>query len=54
MRLGERPATTNNKWQDTWDKDKELNGFYTADFEVYGVNSNDSRNSQVEIYIATE
>ena len=40
--------------QEIWKKDKELIRKYTADFEVYGENSQRGENSEVEIYIATE
>ena len=51
---GEMPNAVMEKWQEIWAKDKELNRKYTADFEVYGKNSQNGENSEVEIYIATE
>jgi predicted transcriptional regulator YdeE len=41
-------------WKEIWDKDKELNRKYTADFEVCGEKSQNGENSEVEIYIAIE
>jgi len=49
---GEMPGAVANIWQAIWDRDKELNRKYTADFEVYGAKSQRGRNSEVEVYIA--
>ena len=51
---GKMPNAVLKTWQEIWKKDKELNRKYTADFEVYGKNSQNGENSEVEIYIATE
>lgn len=51
---GSMPNAVVEKWQEIWSKDKALNRKYTADFEVYGKNSQNGENSEVEIYIATE
>lgn len=51
---GEMPNAVMEKWQEIWVKDKELNRKYTADFEVYGKNSHNGENSEVEILIATK
>lgn len=51
---GQMPNAVMEKWQEIWAKDKELNRKYTADFEVYGKKSQNGKNSEVEIYIATE
>ena len=51
---GEMPNSVINVWLDIWQKDKELNRKYTYDFEVYGENSQNGENSEVEIYIATK
>ncbi|WP_026775749.1 GyrI-like domain-containing protein [Polaribacter sp. Hel_I_88] len=51
---GEMPNAVMEKWQEIWKKDKELNRKYTADFEIYGKKSQNGKNSEVEIYIATE
>lgn len=51
---GQMPNAVVATWQEIWKKDKELNRKYTADFEVYGPNSQNGENSEVEIYIAAE
>ena len=51
---GEMPNAVVNTWMDIWQRDKELNRKYTYDFEVYGQNSRNGKNSEVEIYIATK
>ena len=51
---GQMPNAILETWQEIWKKDKELNRKYTADFEVYGKNSQNGENSEVEIYIAKE
>jgi len=51
---GKRPTAVISKWQEIWDKDKELNRTYAADFEVYGQKSQDPENSEVDIYVATK
>jgi len=51
---GQMPNAILETWQEIWKKDKELNRKYTADFEVYGKNSHNGENSEVDIYIATE
>lgn len=51
---GEMPMAVIDKWKKIWKRDKELNRQYTADFEVYGEKSQNGKNSEVEIYIATE
>ena len=51
---GEMPNAVVNTWVDIWQRDKELNRKYTYDFEVYGKNSRNGKNSEVEIYIATK
>lgn len=50
---GEMPHAVLQTWMDIWNKDKELNRKYTYDFEVYGENSQNGEDSEVEIYIAT-
>ena len=49
---GEMSSAVVNTWIDIWQRDKELNRKYSYDFEVYGENSNNGENSEVEIYIA--
>ena len=51
---GQMPNAVLETWQMIWKNDKELNRKYTADFEVYGNNSQNGENSEVDIYIATE
>ena len=51
---GEMPNAVVEMWKEIWIKDKELNRKYSADFEVYGAKSQCGKNSEVEIYIATE
>ena len=50
---GEIPNAVINTWIDIWQRDRELNRKYSYDFEVYGDNSNNGENSEVEIFIAT-
>lgn len=49
---GQMPNAVVESWQEIWAKDKELNRKYTADFEVYGENSQNGEKSEVEIFIA--
>lgn len=51
---GEMPNAVVKTWMEIWNKDEELNRKYTYDFEVYGENSQNGENSEVEIYIAVE
>lgn len=51
---GQMPNAVMESWKEIWTKDKELNRKYTADFEIYGKKSQNGKNSEVEIYIATE
>ena len=51
---GEMQSAVVNTWIDIWQRDKELNRKYSYDFEVYGDNSNNGDNSEVEIFIATK
>ena len=51
---GQMPNAVVESWQKIWSKDKELNRKYTADFEVYGKNSQNGEKSEVEIFIATD
>ena len=53
MAKGEIPNAVANAWSDIWLKDEELNRKYTYDFEVYGEKSQNEKNSEVEIYVAT-
>lgn len=49
---GPLPQAVMQQWQEIWQKDGELNRAYTADFEVYGPNSQNGDESEVEIFIA--
>ena len=49
---GRMPNAVLETWQKIWVKDKELNRSYSADFEVYGENSQNEENSKVDIFIA--
>lgn len=51
---GQIPNAVVETWQEIWAKDKELNRKYTADFEVYGEISQNGKESEVEIFIATK
>ncbi|MDQ2721593.1 MAG: effector binding domain-containing protein [Bacteroidota bacterium] len=50
---GEMPNSVVEIWKEVWSKDKELNRKYTYDFEVYGEKSQNGKDSEVEIFIAT-
>ncbi len=49
---GEMPDAVVNTWVEIWQNDKNLNRKYTYDFELYGEQSQNGENSEVEIYIA--
>lgn len=49
---GKMPNTVVKMWKEIWQKDTELKRKYTTDFEVYGQNSQNGDNSEVEIFIA--
>ncbi|MBN9293859.1 MAG: AraC family transcriptional regulator [Flavobacteriia bacterium] len=51
---GSMPNAIAETWKEIWQKDKELNRSYTYDFEVYGEKSQNSENSEVEIFIAVK
>lgn len=51
---GDMPNAVVETWNEIWKKDKELNRKYTYDFEIYGENSQNGENSEVDIYIAIE
>lgn len=54
MVKGLMPDAIMNTWKKIWDADKELQRKYTADFEVYGPEFENSSESEIEIYIATK
>lgn len=49
---GNIPAAIVETWQTIWSRDEYLNRKYSADFEVYGKNSQNGVDSEVDIYIA--
>lgn len=51
---GKMPEAVVNTWQEIWSKDGELNRVYTADFEIYGANSQQGLTSVVDILIAVK
>jgi len=50
---GTMPNAIVDTWKEIWSKDNLLGRKYTADFEVYGAQSQNGENSEVDIYIAT-
>lgn len=46
------PNAVVKMWKKIWQKDTELKRKYTTDFEVYGQNSQNGDNPEVEIFIA--
>ncbi len=50
---GEMPNAVVEIWKEVWLRDRELNRKYTYDFEVYGAKSQSGKDSEVEIFIAT-
>ncbi|TXD77912.1 GyrI-like domain-containing protein [Algoriphagus ratkowskyi] len=51
---GKMPDAVVNCWQEIWAKDSDLDREYTADFEVYGSQSQQGANSSVDIFIAVK
>ncbi len=51
---GEMPNAVVETWKEIWSKDKEIKRKYTADLEVYGKNSQNGENSEVDIFIAMQ
>lgn len=49
---GKMPNAVVEMWKEIWQKDTELKRKYTTDFEVYGQNSQNGDNAEVEIFIA--
>jgi predicted transcriptional regulator YdeE len=41
-----------NEWKKIWDLNDDLNRSFTSDFEIYGANSQNPENAEVDIYIA--
>lgn len=48
---GEMPSALMETWQEIWQNDKNLNRFYLYDLEIYGSNSQNGKNSEVEIWL---
>ncbi|MEZ2414520.1 GyrI-like domain-containing protein [Muriicola sp. E247] len=51
---GEMPDAILDIWKKVWKEDKELKRRYTVDFEVYGEKSQNGKESEVDVFIATE
>lgn len=49
---GNMPQAAVETWKEIWAKDAYLNREYSADFEVYGVKSQNGENAEVDIYLA--
>ena len=48
---GDMPNAVGKTWKEIWDKDAELNRSYIYDYEVYGSQSQNGANAEVDIYI---
>lgn len=48
------PEAVANSWKEIWEKDRELNRKYSADFELYGSKCQPGDASEVEIFIAVK
>ena len=51
---GEMTSAVLYTWIDIWQRDKELNRKCSYDFELYGENSNNGSQSEVEIFVAVK
>jgi predicted transcriptional regulator YdeE len=51
---GTMPNAVVNTWINIWQQDKTLNRKYSYDFEVYGEQSNNGENSEVDIFISVK
>lgn len=49
---GTMPQAIVDSWKEIWSRDKELKRRYTVDFEVYGPESAQGDQSEVDIFIA--
>jgi predicted transcriptional regulator YdeE len=49
---GEMPQAVFDVWLDIWSRDHQLNRKYTYDFEVYGAQSQNGNQSEVEIFLS--
>jgi predicted transcriptional regulator YdeE len=47
------PNAIVDSWKEVWEKDNFLGPKYMANFKVYGAQSQNGENSEVDIYIAT-
>lgn len=52
--IGKLPDVVINTWTEIWRQDDKLKRAYSADFEVYNINSQDRENSEVEIYLSVK
>jgi predicted transcriptional regulator YdeE len=50
---GPMPQAVIDTWMEIWKRDKELKRKYSYDFEVHGAKSQNGKDSEVEIYVAT-
>jgi len=48
---GEMPAAVGNAWQNIWAQGTAINRAYIADFDVYGANAQNGKNSEVTIFL---
>ena len=48
---GAMPSAVQTTWLEIWKKDEQLNRSYSADFEIYGANSQNGGDSEVDIYV---
>lgn len=49
---GEMPMAVVNVWNEIWRNDAELNRQYSYDYEVYGVECQKGKDSEVQIFVA--
>ena len=49
--VGKVPDSVGKVWMHIWQNDSEINWKYTADFDVYGGQSQNGDNSKVDIYL---
>ncbi|MGT2895854.1 GyrI-like domain-containing protein [Streptococcus entericus] len=48
---GEMPSALMQTWQDIWQNDNALNRTYLYDMEIYGANSQNGNEAEVEIWL---
>ena len=54
MAAGKIPEAVINTWTEIWKQEDILNRAYIADFEVYGLKSQNPENAEVEIYLSVK